>query len=91
MITIYTTSWCPFCGLAMRFFNEKRVEYEEIDIEAHGISRNDLARVTGGHSVPQIVIDGEPIGGYDDLMTLEADGKLALEKYSHKGLRNFSH
>lgn len=69
-IKIYTTSWCPYCKAAKRFFEQNNWNYEEIDIEKVGISRQDLLKVGKGMSVPQIVIDGKPIGGYDDLMRL---------------------
>lgn len=58
---------------------EKGAEFEEINIEEANMSRDDLYDKTGGRSVPQIVIEGESIGGYDDMMTLEAAGELALE------------
>ncbi|MFQ6605108.1 MAG: glutaredoxin domain-containing protein [Fidelibacterota bacterium] len=76
MIKIYTTSWCPYCVAAKRLLTERGKEFEEIDIEAQGISREDLVKITGGRSVPQIVIAGNPIGGYDNLTALDAKGKL---------------
>ena len=41
------------------------------------MNREDLEKLTGGRTVPQIVIDGNPIGNYDDLLTLDSDGKLS--------------
>ncbi|NOZ04676.1 MAG: glutaredoxin 3 [FCB group bacterium] len=76
MITIYVTSWCPYCNAAKRLLREKNLEYEVIDIEQAGISREQLVKITGGRSVPQIVIDGKPIGGYGELMALDRAGKL---------------
>ncbi|RMF10903.1 MAG: glutaredoxin 3 [Candidatus Neomarinimicrobiota bacterium] len=76
MIKIYTTSWCPYCQAAKRLLQSKAIPYEEIDIEAEGISREQLADITGGRSVPQIVLDGKPIGGYDNLVRLDTAGKL---------------
>ena len=52
------------------------MEYEEINIEQEEISRQDLVKITGGSSVPQIVINDKPIGGYTDLTTLHQNGKL---------------
>ena len=75
-IKIYSTNWCPYCANAKRFLNEKNIEYEEINIEKEGMNREDLEKLTGGRTVPQIVIDGNPIGNYDDLLTLDSDGKL---------------
>ena len=48
------------------------------NIESKGMSREDLEKITGGRTVPQIVIDGNPIGGYDDLLSLDSDGKLSV-------------
>jgi len=75
-IKIYTTSWCGPCKMAKRLLDGKGYAYEEIDIEEKGWSREDLFNKTGGRTVPQIVIEGETIGGYDDLSKMENQGKL---------------
>ncbi len=67
-IKIYTTTWCPYCKAAKRFFDEKGWAYEEINIEEKGVSRQELATIGKGMSVPQILFDGVAIGGYDDMM-----------------------
>ena len=76
-VKIYSTNWCPYCANTKRFLNEKGIEYEEINLETEGMSREDLEKITGGRTVPQIVIDGNPIGGYDDLLSLDSDGKFS--------------
>ena len=76
-VKIYSTNWCPYCANTKRFLNEKNIEFEEINIEKEGMNREDLEKLTGGRTVPQIVIDGNPIGGYDDLLSLDSDGKLS--------------
>ena len=73
MIKIYSTSWCPACVSAKRFLEEKGLEFEEINIEEEGISREKLFNITGGMSVPQIVINNHCIGGFDDLFKLSDD------------------
>ncbi len=75
-ISIYTTSWCQPCKLAKRLLDEKGFEYKEIDIEEKGMTREDLFNITGGRTVPQIIINESPIGGFDDLMRLNQTGKL---------------
>lgn len=75
-ITIYSTSWCQPCKLAKRLLESKGFEFSEIDIEEKGWSREDLNNITGGRTVPQIVIDGKTLGGYDDLLKLDQEGKL---------------
>ena len=75
-VIVYSTSWCQPCNFAKRLLDSKGIEYREIDIEEKGWSREDLFEITGGRTVPQIVIDEKPIGGYDDLLKLEQKGKL---------------
>ena len=76
LIKIYTTNWCSFCVMAKRYFDEQEMSYEEINIEEEGMSREELQKVTGGMSVPQIVIDDEVIGGYENLMAMASAGEL---------------
>ena len=75
-VIVYSTSWCQPCNFAKRLLDSKGLEYNEIDIEEKGWSREDLFEITGGRTVPQIVIDEKPIGGFDDLLKLEQKGKL---------------
>ena len=76
MVKIYSTTWCPSCVSAKRLFDELDVIYEEINIEEEGMSREALAEITNGRTVPQIVINGECIGGFDSLLLLHQEGKL---------------
>ncbi len=62
--------------MAKRLLEEKGYSFEEIDIEEKGWTREDLFNKTGGRTVPQIVIEGETIGGYDELSQMESQGKL---------------
>ena len=50
--------------------------YKEINIEEQGLSRDDLAKLTGGYTVPQIIINDNPIGGFNELLQLNQSGKL---------------
>ena len=76
IIKIYGTTWCPSCVSAKKFFDELGLDYEEINIEDKGMSREDLAELTGGHTVPQIVKNDNSVGGFSDLMMLNQSGKL---------------
>ena len=78
MIKIYSTSWCGPCKNVKRLLEERGLSYDEIDIEEIGWSRDDLYDLTGGRTVPQIVIDEKPIGGYGDLLKLDREGKLTV-------------
>ena len=76
MVKIYTTSWCAPCRAAKSLLTDKNIKFEEIDIEKNNISREDLSKITGGHTVPQIVINDHCIGGFSDLMTLNQSNIL---------------
>ena len=52
------------------------VAYEEINIEKEDIGRDDLVKLTGGNTVPQIIINDNPIGGFNELLQLNQSGKL---------------
>ena len=76
MVKIYSTSWCPSCVTAKRLLENENIEFEEINIEELGMSREDLCDLTGGMTVPQIVINNQTIGGFEDLLKLSQSGKL---------------
>ena len=76
MIKIYSTSWCPSCVMAKKLFDEKNIKYQEINIEEIDMSREELEKLTGGSTVPQIVINGNSIGGFDNLINLNTNGQL---------------
>ena len=52
------------------------MSYEEINIEKEGLNRDDLSTLTGGYTVPQIIINDIPIGGFNELLQLNQSGKL---------------
>ena len=76
MIKIYSTTWCPSCVMAKKLLDEKKIQYEEINIEEIEMSREELNKLTGGSTVPQIVINDKSIGGFDNLIKLNTSGKL---------------
>ena len=73
---IYSTSWCPFCAMAKSLLTQKGQDYEEIDVEAVPGSREEMMERSGRHTVPQIFVGSQHVGGYDDLAALEARGQL---------------
>ena len=76
-IEIYTKAFCPYCTRAMRLLDGKGVEVEEFDITMGGPRRAEmLERARGRSTVPQIFIDGQHIGGSDELTVLDREGKL---------------
>ena len=76
-VEIYTQPFCGYCDRAKRLLDRKGVAYTEIDIEEQPARRGEMIRRAGGRSsVPQIFIDGEHIGGSDEMAALDRAGKL---------------
>ena len=75
-IRIYTTRWCGYCVRAKILLDEKQLAYEEIALDDDLSFRQRIYDLTGGWSVPQILIDGVPIGGYTELWRLDQSGRL---------------
>jgi glutaredoxin 3 len=76
-VEIYTTFFCPFCWRAKKLLNAKGVPFEEFDVDSDPRLRAEMTeRSHGGRTVPQVFIDGKPVGGSDDLAALEASGEL---------------
>ncbi len=76
-IEIYIKSWCPYSQRALALLTSKGVDFKAIDltIDAHELEEQMRER-SGRTSVPQIFIDGQHIGGYDDIAALDAAGGL---------------
>ena len=76
-VTLYTTPICGYCAMAKRLLDRKGVAYTEIDVMGSPDKRAEMvSRSGGGRTVPQIFIDGTPIGGCDELHALERAGEL---------------
>ena len=66
-IQIYTTRWCGFCVRAKTLLDSGGLAYEEISLDDDPAFRQTVLAATGGWTVPQILVDGRPIGGYTEL------------------------
>jgi glutaredoxin 3 len=75
-VRIYSTRWCGYCVRAKALLEGKGIEYEEVSLDDDPGFRQKLYDLTGGWTVPQILIDGRPIGGYTELWRLDRDGRL---------------
>ena len=75
-IMIFTTEICPFCFRAKRLLDGKGVSYEEVDVSYDVAMRDKMAADSGRRTVPQIFVDGKPIGGYQELQALDDGGEL---------------
>jgi glutaredoxin 3 len=76
-IVIYTTFMCPYCARAKALLDRKGQTYTEIDVSYDAVKRQEMTQKAGGRtSVPQIWINGQHVGGCDDLHALDRAGKL---------------
>jgi glutaredoxin 3 len=76
-VEVYSTLFCPYCARAKSLLEKKGVDYVNIDVIEDTSKRDEMVERSGGRqSVPQIFIDGDHIGGYDDLSALDRAGKL---------------
>ena len=73
---MYTTRWCGYCVRAKALLDGKGLEYEEIFLDDDPAFRQRLFDLTGSWTVPQILIDDQPIGGYTELWRLDKTGEL---------------
>ncbi|MGD0947425.1 MAG: glutaredoxin 3 [Candidatus Binatia bacterium] len=75
-IVVYTTQQCPYCAAAKALLRHKAVFFEEIDVGADPGLREKMIEESGRRTVPQIFINGSPIGGFEELRALDQGGKL---------------
>ena len=75
-VIVYSASWCGPCASAKSLLSDRGIVFTEIDIEEKGMTRDDLFAITGGRTVPQIIIDEKSIGGYDALVDFDSNGLL---------------
>jgi len=75
-VTVYTTQWCPYCVRAKTLLTHKGIPFEEIDVAADDQVREAMIAASGRRTVPQIFIDGAPIGGFEELRALDERGDL---------------
>ena len=73
---MYTTAWCGYCLRAKALLEERGLEYEEIRLDDDPAFRAQLVDLTGRWTVPQITVDGQPIGGFAELSELDRRGLL---------------
>ena len=76
-VEIYTTMLCPYCWRAKKLLEERGAAFQEVDVMCDGGLRNEMRQRAGGRtSVPQIFINGQHVGGCDELYALDRAGKL---------------
>lgn len=78
-VRMYSTRVCPYCVRAERLLAKKGIDPDQIEkirVDEHPEQREEMLRITGRRSVPQIFIGDRYVGGFDDLAELDADGEL---------------
>ena len=75
-VVMYGTQSCPYCIAARRLLAKKGVEFEDIRVDMHPERRREMQQRGGGHTVPQIWINSQHVGGCDELHALEHRGEL---------------
>ena len=79
-IKMYTKRYCSYCHAAKSLLVRRGLVFEEIPIMGNAGAEQEMRDLTGGYTVPQILIDGIPIGGYTELVDLDMEGKLSVQK-----------
>jgi len=75
-VIMYGKLLCPYCMMAKRLLKRKGVNYNEISVSWNRKRWDQMKQKSGGNTVPQIFINDEPIGGYDDIVALDQTGEL---------------
>ncbi len=76
-VKMYCTAVCPYCSMAERLLNKKGVtQIEKIRVDLDPAQMQEMMRITGRRTVPQIYIGDRHVGGFDDISALDAAGEL---------------
>jgi glutaredoxin 3 len=87
-VVVYTTAFCPYCTRAKELLRRKGISFEEIDLTGADAARAALVERTGMRTVPQILVDGKLVGGWQELQALDREGKLELALAGETAGRN---
>lgn len=75
-VEMYSSAWCPYCMAAQRLLKSKGVEFALHSVDGKPDVRSEMVQRSGRTTVPQIFIEGQAMGGFDDIAALDADDKL---------------
>ena len=75
-IEMYYSEWCGFCHRARGLLQIKEIDWVGYDVDMEAGKRQEMMDRGGGYTVPQIFVDGAPIGGCAELFSLESQGRL---------------
>jgi glutaredoxin 3 len=76
-VTVYTTEPCGYCRTAKALLDKRGVPYEEINLSKDAEGRSELVQRTGMMTFPQVILDEDPIGGFQELVVADRAGRLA--------------
>ena len=76
-VTVYTTEPCGYCRTAKALLDRRGVPYDEINLAKDAQGRSELVARTGMMTFPQVMLDGAPLGGFQDLVAADRSGRLA--------------
>ena len=76
-VIVYTTEPCGYCRTAKALLQRRGIPYEEINLAKDADGRAELVALTGMMTFPQVIIDGRPIGGFQELAAADRAGRLA--------------
>ena len=79
-IKIFTKAYCSYCYAAKNLLTKRGLTYEELALSGNFTLEQEMRNLTGGTTVPQILIDNTPIGGFTELVELDKAGKLTPPK-----------
>lgn len=75
-IEIYTQAECPFCAAAKRLLEKRHLSYKEFELSNNPTLEREIIKRTEQKTTPHIFIDGDHIGGFDELVELDQEGRL---------------
>jgi glutaredoxin 3 len=75
-IKMYTKPYCSFCYAAKNLLAKRGLEFEEISLSGNSSAEQEMLELTGRRTVPQLLINDKPIGGYTELVDMDMDGEL---------------
>lgn len=75
-VIIYTKQNCPYCVMAKELLSARQVTFEEVRVDVDPVKLDEMIQASQRRTVPQIFINNQPIGGYDDLAALAKSGTL---------------
>ncbi len=75
-VIMYTTRFCPYCMRARSLLKKKSIDYDEIRVDGDNSLWEEMENLSNRNTVPQIFINEQPVGGYDDIAALDRNNEL---------------